>query len=433
MSAPTVQLLLTGNELMTGDIVDSNSAMIAHQLKELGLKISRKVTVADDIDLLIKEIKSLTNQADILIINGGLGPTVDDLTAQALAKATDTLITKNTQAHKHLLSWCKSRGVELSTPNLKQAMLPSHCTVINNRIGSAVGFSMMYQGCIVFCTPGVPRELKVMMEEEITPVIAQSLPEGLMSHVTRLQVFGLGESALQLLIDEKLPTWPASIDLGFRAGTPLLEVKLSTNSEEGARLKAQWQASLISILGDHFINEVKDTPLSLAEHVINGLTQNNLQITTAESCTGGLISSLLTGVSGSSACFEAGYVTYSNEMKSMMLNVPEELIVKHGAVSQQVVEAMATGALQKSSADLAVAVSGVAGPNGGSNDKPVGMVWIAWGGLDSIQTICLLLPFSRHYFQQYTANITLDLIRRQLIHSSEVPSYIKERTFKVKG
>jgi nicotinamide-nucleotide amidase len=430
MSSPTVQLLLTGNELMTGDIVDSNSAMIAQELKELGLEIARKVTVADDINLLTSEIKSIVQQADILIINGGLGPTVDDLTSQALAKATATSIKKNTEAYEHLLLWCKNRGVELSAPNLKQAMLPQDCTIIKNRIGSALGFSLVYQNCFIFCTPGVPHELKIMMQEQIKPNIAKLLPDNLISQVTRLQVFGLGESALQKLIDDQLPNWPSSIELGFRAGLPLLEVKLSTNSIEGAQLKDDWQAQLISILGDHYIAEVKGKPYSLAEHVIKDLASNKLKITTAESCTGGLIASMLTGVSGSSECFEAGYVTYSNKMKSMMLNVPENIIENHGAVSQPVVEAMAHGALHNSSADLAIAVSGVAGPNGGSVDKPVGTIWIAWGSIDDIQSECLLLPFTRHYFQQYAANIALDLIRRRLIKSAQVPSYIQERIFK---
>ena len=430
MSAPSVQLLLTGNELMTGDIVDSNSAMIAQQLKELGLEITRKVTVADEINLLTSEITSMTQQADILIINGGLGPTVDDLTAQALAKVTGTELKKHPDAYKHILLWCKRRDVELNEPNLKQVMLPNGCSIIKNKLGSAVGISLSYQNCSVFCTPGVPHELKTMMQEQIKPIIMSSLPDKLISQVTRLQVFGLGESSLQKLINEKLPNWPSSIELGFRAGFPLLEVKLSTHSNQGLQLQKKWQKQLLSILGDHLIAEVKDKPYSLAEHVVNDLINKDLTITAAESCTGGLISSMLTGVSGSSACFEAGYVTYSNKMKTMMLGVPTETIEKYGAVSQQVVEAMATGALHHSSADLAIAVSGIAGPNGGTTDKPTGTVWIAWGSLKKIQSVCLLLPFSRQYFQQYAANITIDLIRRYLTKSSEEPSYIKERAFK---
>ncbi|MBU2894025.1 CinA family nicotinamide mononucleotide deamidase-related protein [Colwellia sp. D2M02] len=432
MSAPQVQLLLTGNELMTGDIVDSNSAMIAHELKELGLTISKKTTVADDLNLLVAEIITITHQADILIINGGLGPTIDDLTAQALAKATNTTITEHPEALAHVTAWCNKRNSELNAPNLKQTMLPKGCDIISNRNGSAVGFSLIFQNCIVYCTPGVPSELKIMLAEQIKPHIKQQLPDNLICDVTRLQVFGIGESSLQKLINEALPDWPESIEIGFRAGSPLLEVKLSTYSQKASQLKALWQEKLLRVLGDNFIAQVKEKPFTLAEHLVKKLTEKQLTITTAESCTGGLIASLITSVSGASACFEAGYVTYSNKAKSEMLDVPSKLIEQYGAVSQQVVEAMAQGALAKSSADLAIAVSGVAGPDGGSEDKPVGTIWIAWGSKKAIQSECLLLPYTRQKFQHYSANITLDLIRRKLNETTQTPCYIKERAFQAK-
>jgi nicotinamide-nucleotide amidase len=427
MSKPIVQLLLTGNELMTGDIVDSNSAMIAQKLKELGLEISRKVTVADELTLLVNEINLQAKQSDILIINGGLGPTIDDLTAQALAKATNVELVEHPQALEHLTTWCKKRGATLNTPNLKQTILPQNCSIIANKNGSAVGFKVNHLDCDIYCTPGVPSELAVMLSEEITPDIAKSLPNELISDVTRLQVFGLGESTLQKIIDEQLPDWPSNIDLGFRAGMPLLEIKLTTTNQEGHKQKYIWQEKLMKVLGDHVIAQIENEPFTLAHHVLAKLTKENLKITTAESCTGGLIASLITQVPGSSAFFEAGFVTYSNKMKTKMLGVPEELLNKHGAVSQEVVIAMAQGALENSSADLAIAVSGVAGPDGGSNEKPVGTVWLAWGSKDDLQSMCLLMPLSRVYFQKYVAAIGLDLIRRKLINSRETPNYIIER------
>lgn len=424
---PNVQLLLTGNELMTGDIVDSNSAMIAMQLKELGLSISRKVTVPDDIEMLIQEINLLAAQADILIINGGLGPTIDDLTAKALAKATNVELEEHPEALAHLVAWCKKRGVQLNGPNLKQAILPQNCTIIANNQGSAVGFKVRHLNCDIYCTPGVPRELKVMLAEQIAPNIASNLPDKLISDVTRLQVFGFGESTLQKLLDEQLPDWPANIELGFRAGVPLLEVKLTTTSLEAHQEKPLWQAKLAKILGDHLIAQIHKEPLSLAQHVIAQMTKDNLSITTAESCTGGLIASMITQVAGASKCYEAGFVTYSNKMKSNLLAIPEQLLNQYGAVSQEVVLAMAEGALARTSADLAIAVTGIAGPDGGSENKPVGTVWIAWGSKQSLKSVCLLMPLPRQYFQKYVANITLDLIRRELINSKETPNYVIER------
>ena len=427
MKKPNVQILLTGNELMTGDIVDSNSAMIAQQLKELGLEISRKVTLADDLTLLVNEINQLALHADILIINGGLGPTVDDLTAQALADATNVVLVEHPKALEHLTSWCKKRGASLNKPNLKQVILPQNCTIIPNNQGSAVGFKVNHLNCNIYCTPGVPNELNVMLNEQIAPDIAESLPKDLITDVARLQVFGIGESTLQKLIDDKLTDWPNSIDLGFRAGMPLLEIKLTTTTQQGYEQKKIWQEKLVKILGDHLIATINDKPLSLAKHVLLKLEEHNLKITTAESCTGGLISSLLTQEPGSSSNFEAGFVTYSNNMKSNLLGVPKQLIDQHGAVSQQTVISMAQGALEKSSADLAIAVSGIAGPDGGSNDKPVGTVWIAWGSNENLKSVCLLMPLPRKYFQIYVASICLDLIRRELINSKEVPNYIIER------
>jgi nicotinamide-nucleotide amidase len=429
MLKPNVQLLLTGNELMTGDIVDSNSAMIAQQLKELGLDVCRKVTIADNIIALVKEINILAEHSDILIINGGLGPTIDDLTAQALAKATNVRLVEHSDALVHLTVWCEKRGTKLNAPNLKQTILPQGCTILDNKEGSAVGFKVTHLDCDIYCTPGVPKELKTMLAEEIMPDIAKKLPKKLLTDVTRLQVFGLGESTLQKIIDEQLPDWPKNIDLGFRAGMPLLEVKLTTTSQEAHNLKQGWYTKLVDILGDHIIAKIEKKPLSLAKHILLKLAKNNLKITTAESCTGGMIASLLTQEAGASNCFEAGFITYSNQMKTELLNVDNKLLVQHGAVSEDVVIAMAQGALAISSADYVIAVSGIAGPEGGSREKPVGTVWIAWGHKNNLKSVCLILPLARTYFQKYIASIGLDLIRRELISSKQTPNYISEYQF----
>ena len=429
MPAPSVQLLLTGNELMTGDIVDSNSVMMAQELKELGLEVRRKVTIADDLALLISEINHMASTSDILIINGGLGPTVDDLTAQALAQAMDIELAEHPQALSHLTQWCQQRGTELNAPNLKQAMLPKGCRIIANSCGSAVGFSVNYRNCDIYCTPGVPHELKAMLTEQIKPAIAKYLPEDLITDVTRLQIFGFGESSLQEIIDEQLPDWPVEIELGFRAGMPLLEVKLTTNTQQGLELKPLWQSKLTDLLGEHLIAEINGKPQTLAEHLLKQLQQKNLKITTAESCTGGLIASKLTEISGSSASFESGFVTYSNEMKTAMLDVPAQLFQQYGAISEPVVIAMAEGALLKSTADLVIAVSGIAGPSGGSEEKPVGTVWLAWGSKGDIRTQCLLLPYNRRQFQQFVAAIGLDLLRRYQQKITSIPNYVIERAF----
>jgi nicotinamide-nucleotide amidase len=240
MTKLNVQLLLTGDELMTGDIVDSNSAMIAKLIKELGINIKKKVTIADDVSDLAVEINHMSSTADVLIVNGGLGPTTDDLTSQALSDATGRPLTEHPQAITHLKKWCSNRKVVLNAPNLKQALLPKGSDIINNSIGSAVGIKSSHNNCIIYCTPGVPSELDIMLNEEIMPDIASHFVTKNDTDITRLQIFGIGESKLQLMIDENFPDWPAEIEIGYRADMPTVELKLITHSTSVLSLKKQW-------------------------------------------------------------------------------------------------------------------------------------------------------------------------------------------------
>ncbi|MBA6349767.1 MULTISPECIES: CinA family nicotinamide mononucleotide deamidase-related protein [unclassified Colwellia] len=423
MTIANVHLLLTGNELMTGDIVDSNSAMIAQQCKAIGIKISRKVTLADDLDLLAKEIEHLTKDADVLIINGGLGPTTDDLTAQALAMASQRFLKQHPIALAHLKTWCEQRNAHLGKANLKQALLPENCNIIANRVGSAVGFSLTLNDCQIFCTPGVPSELNIMLDEVIIPELASQSNFTAEMDITRLQLFGIGESTLQSMLVKNFPDWPKEVEVGFRASSPLIELKLTVEKNEHLSIKIDLIQKIKTLLNDHIIEEIKDKPYSLAELVLQLCQQKNLKITTAESCTGGLIASEITKVSGSSSSFEAGFVTYSNNMKSKLLHVNENILEQHGAVSEQTVIAMAEGALAIAGADLVIAVSGIAGPTGGSKEKPVGSVWIAWGNKDKIHTKYFCIKANRENFQRTVAARSLDLIRRLLIESSQTPLY----------
>ncbi|WP_286235283.1 CinA family nicotinamide mononucleotide deamidase-related protein [Thalassotalea sediminis] len=425
MSQPNVQLLLTGDEIMNGDIVDSNSAMIAQQLMPLGINISKKTTVADDLAVLVAQIELLSAQADILIINGGLGPTVDDLTAQALAQACNVPLKQHEQAYQHIVDWCQKRNYSLSDASIKQALLPLGVEIIENSIGSAVGFYMRYQGCDIFCTPGVPKELALMLKKYIAPKLSQNSLVSTGFKVEKFQIFGIGESSVQQLITDNLADWPDDITLGFRSCAPMLEIKLTTFANVSALHLKQWQDKLLQLLGDHVLCQIVDEPPTMAEHVLTLLKANKKTIATAESCTGGLIASLLTDVSGASEAFEAGFVTYSNQMKHTLIDVPNDLLSLHGAVSEPVVKAMAQGAIKRLAADYAIAVSGIAGPNGGSIEKPVGTVWIAWGSLNNMQTTRFQINGDRHYFKLSVAHRALDLIRRCLINSKEIPMYKK--------
>lgn len=418
-----IQLLLTGNEIMSGDTVDSNSAAIALHIAQHGLSIHRKVTLPDNRDLLRAEITALAQQSHVLIINGGLGPTLDDLTAQVLAEAAKLPLEENAAALNHLKQWCKRRGASLNAANLTQAQLPEGCTIIDNPRGSAVGFAITMGKCLVLCTPGVPSELRSMFEQ-VTDMLGKHLNYSGKSDIVRLQCLGIGESTVQQMISDACPDWPEQVELGFRAGVPQLEVKLTISKKQHKKLQEQCRTQLYQLFGDHIIGEGNTR---IAETVLALLARQKKTLTTAESCTGGLIASMLTEIPGSSLSFHAGFVTYANHIKSSVVGVSENSLIEHGAVSESVVRQMAMGAIEKSGSDYAIAVSGVAGPDGGSSEKPVGTVWIAWGTRDNIKSHCLYYPIERKLFQSMVAAIGLDLIRRELMAIDSSPQYFKDK------
>ncbi|MCP5129069.1 MAG: CinA family nicotinamide mononucleotide deamidase-related protein [Pseudomonadales bacterium] len=418
-----VQLLLTGNEIMSGDTVDSNSALIARRLGELAISVHRKVTVGDDMELLGAELAAMADDADLLIVNGGLGPTVDDLTAEVLARVTGVDIVEHPTALAHLEQWCARRRLPLNAANRKQAMLPAGTTVIDNPIGSAVGFEMMVGACRVICTPGVPGELAAMLDTIIAD-LAQRMDRPNQRSILRLQTFGLGESTAQQMISDSIADWPAEVELGFRAGAPQMEIKLSVNSTAAIPARDHCRRELERLFGDHIIGEGDST---LAGRVLELLRERRATLTTAESCTGGLIASMLTRVPGSSDGFHAGFVTYANAIKHSVLGVDEHILEREGAVSEPVVRQMALGAMERSGAQYALAVSGIAGPDGGTEDKPVGTVWLAWGSRDSLHSLCLRWPVERTLFQTMVAAAGLDMIRRTLLGLDSEPRYFSQR------
>jgi nicotinamide-nucleotide amidase len=420
---PRIQLLLTGNEIMSGDTVDSNSSMIALRLAELGLGVRRKVTVGDEPPLLVSELADMCRNAEVVIINGGLGPTIDDLTAEILAEVAGVELQEHPEARLHVENWCAGRNIHANAANLKQSILPAGASIIHNPVGSAVGFSLEVGDCLVMCTPGVPGELRRMLDQ-ILATLSERLGVSGSVNILRLQTFGLGESSAQQLISDHIPSWPDAVELGFRAGAPQMEIKLTTRNGQ-ADTEQQWcRQQLQQLFGDHIIGEGDAT---LAGEVLRLLGEHKATMTSAESCTGGLIASMLTRIPGSSAGFEAGFVTYADRIKAGVLGVAEQTLETHGAVSEAVVIEMAEGALRHSGADLAVAVSGIAGPDGGTEDKPVGTVWLAWGRSGAIKTRCLCWPVERTLFQTMIAASALDMIRRTLLGMEEEPRYFSQR------
>ncbi len=414
-----IQLLLTGNEVMAGDTIDSNSAEIAELLGQHGWRIYRKVTVGDDLPLLCAEIEAQSQSADVLIINGGLGPTVDDMTAEALAQVTGRPLAQHPLALERLQRWCDRIGLTLNQANLKQTILPKDCALIRNATGSAEGIMLEHNDCLILATPGVPRELREMMQSEIVPMLQSRFGSDFVE-TRRLAVFGEGESTLQQGISEKLGELPPQLELGFRASMPLVEVKLTARGDGLHALMDEWEQRLITHLGDAYIGRA---PVTLAQATLDSCARHGKTLVTAESCTGGGIAAALTAVPGASNYFRGGWVSYSNTMKTTQLGVDADIIERHGAVSDAVARQMLAGALRQSGADVGVAVTGIAGPDGGTPDKPVGSVWLAWGSAEHIHSEFLVVNMGRHRFQTMVTAIGIDLMRRSMEGLAPLPGF----------
>ena len=415
-----VALLLTGNELMSGDTVDSNSSRIALALGAHKIGVGKKITVGDDPTLLSDSLFDLCARAEVVIINGGLGPTEDDLTAELVAEVAQQALVNHPRAIEHLEEWCERRGLELNASNLKQALLPEGADLVANPIGSAVGFALEVNGALVITTPGVPVELTAMLPEICDRITARV--GGGTAFIRRLQTFGIGESTIQELVNARANDWPDMVTLGFRSGLPQLELKLQVDDANLLDKRDDAENLLRELIGDHIIGHDDE---QLAMSLQRALLDRQMSVTAAESCTGGLIASLITREAGSSQVFGSGFVTYSNTAKRSVLGVPEASLAQHGAVSEPVVLAMLAGALERSGSDIGIAVSGIAGPGGGSDDKPVGTVWMAWGTKASHRAIRLQVPGSRERFQILVAAIGLDIMRRQVLELPPIPHYIR--------
>lgn len=418
MDTPSIALLLTGNELMSGDTVDSNSAMIAIRLGEHGLEVGEKCTVGDDPLLLQSALARLTAEYPAIIVNGGLGPTRDDLTSEVVAALSGVELIEDPDARAHVENWCARRRIAPNSANLKQALVPAGCELIHNPSGSALGFAININDCLVLTTPGVPSELEAMLPALTTHL--RACIGGEARQILRLQTFGIGESSVEERIKKYAERWPSDVTLGFRAGMPQLELKLSVPSAAQLPAREAALALLEEDFGDHILGTGS---ARLAERLQSVLRDQSKTMTSAESCTGGLVASMMVREPGSSAVLGTGFVTYANEAKRDQLGVAPTTLKEHGAVSEAVVKEMLLGALQRSKADIGVAVSGIAGPGGGTEDKPVGTVWIAWGTEEDLRTHMTVVSGSRTLFQNIIAAACLDLMRRHLLKLPPLPHY----------
>jgi nicotinamide-nucleotide amidase len=372
-------ILSTGSELVRGELVNSNACWLGERLTALGFSVVEQSAVGDDRGDIEAALRRLAGQAGVVMVTGGLGPTTDDLTAEAAAGAAAVGLKRDEESVEVIRSRFEKFGRAMPESNLKQADLPEGAEVLGNRKGTAPGFAVSIGRARCFFLPGVPLEMQSMFESEVVPRIAPlAVPR---EHQEHLLTYGLTESAIADLLsglgDGRLvdPETGARVQLGYRASFPVIEIKVLARADDlqQAEQAAERVADRVrDLLGDAVFGGRND---SFPAHFGRVMSRKGLRLAVAESCTGGLIGKLITDIPGSSDYLLLDAVTYSDRAKTALLGVDPELVARSGAVSAEVAMAMAEGALRISGADIAVAVTGIAGPGGGSRQKPVGTVW----------------------------------------------------------
>jgi nicotinamide-nucleotide amidase len=416
----TAELIFTGDELLRGDIANTNQVFLGECLLDVGLFTTHALSVTDDLDAIATALQAaLIRRPDVVIISGGLGPTEDDLTREAVASA----LGRPLEHHEELLELIRIRfdqlGIHMGDTNRKQALIPEGATAIPFT-GTAPGFWLVSGDTLVAALPGVPRELVTMWTETVEPLLKTRLGgfkaedgrpvQGVI--VRRLRVYGIGESTLAELLGE-IPWRGHGVDIGTRAATDGITLILRAQpTAEAHAMLARIEEQVRDILGTK-IYGTGDADLAA---VVGGLLRDRgLTVATAESCTGGLVAKRLTDIPGSSDYFLGGVVPYTNRLKTALLDVEAALLDEHGAVSEEVAAAMAIGACRRLGADCAISTTGIAGPDGGSPEKPVGLVYVGTALGDDVRVRSFTMFRSREEIRIRTAQAALDVFRRRFL------------------
>ena len=416
----TASICTIGDEILIGQIIDTNSSHISQALNSLGIKVDRMVSIGDDHDRIISSLREELQNNDIVIVTGGLGPTKDDITKKALASLSGTDKYRTDERQLEIIHRILSaRGLDVLDINLAQASVPDTCEVIPNRYGTApIMVFRFHEDCgrisTLYSLPGVPFEAIGAIPDVLDDIKAH-YPLTDIYHKT-VMTFGIAESALSKLIEEWEDNLPSDMHLAYLPNS-LTGVRLRLSiyggirEEEEARIDAAI-SGLREILGDAMYSEQEDT---LQDCIGRVLTASGKTVSAAESCTGGTISELLTSVAGSSAYYLGSVTSYANSVKSGVLGVAPEIIERYGAVSSECVAAMAEGVRKLTGSDFSVATSGIAGPGGGSEEKPVGTVWIGISSQNSTETMKLQFKGDRKRNIERFAAYALDLLRKKII------------------
>lgn len=415
MADITAHVLATGDELVSGSLVDTNSAHIARELEDAGADVVRHVCVGDDMERLVQALRETSERADLAVVTGGLGPTMDDLSAEAAARAAGVELVLDEVA----LAWIRKLFVAIDRPmnpsNEKQAWLPEGAQRLDNPVGTAPGFAVTIGRCLFFFVPGVPHEMRRMVDEQVLPRVRERLGSGVVHAARTLTTFGAPESAIGERV-ENAADGISGMHVGIRADFPYIYVKLyarAASEDEAAAMLDRGAARVEEAVGEWMIAPHETT---LSEVLGGLLRERGATLAVAESCTGGLIGHWITQVSGSSDYFLMSAVTYANEVKQAILGVSGKTLAGHGAVSEQTAREMAEGARRAAGATYGISTTGIAGPSGGSDEKPVGTVCVGLAGPDGSEGRRYFFPIGgRERHKGLFAMAAMEVLRRRLL------------------
>ncbi len=417
MQITQASIITIGDELLIGQVIDTNSSWMAQELNKAGIRVCRRVAVGDVWDEIWTALDEESRHADIILITGGLGPTADDITKPLLCKyfngklVTDAAALENVQ---YLFETVFRRP--LTDRNIKQAEVPDVCTVLQNKRGTAPGMLFKKEGKIFISMPGVPHEMKGMITADVIPSLLRLFSFPHIAHRTLL-TFGIGESMLADMIQDFEEALPAHIKLAYLPNYGMVRLRLSStgfNKEAIDKEVDDLFAILQTAVKDYLVTN-EDEPME--DVLAKLLLQRKKSVSTAESCTGGYIASLLTAKAGASAYYDSSVVSYSYKAKEDLLGVKKDTLETLGAVSEEVVIQMAKGALKNTGTDYTIAVSGIMGPGGGTEDKPIGTVWVAVGDNKKIVTHKFYFRFDRERNIMLTAMNALNLLRKFILEN----------------
>ena len=414
MPSNDIAILTTGDELLSGEISDSNTKSIAGVLATYGYRLRCSLSVPDQEQEIVAALQYLIGHVQFVIVTGGLGSTGDDRTARAAARALGQRLVVNDEALAMVQQWFARRNRRMEPSNERQALLPQWAQPLPNSIGTAPGFRLQHHGCELFFLPGVPTEMEAMFKRSVMPLLQQHLPESSPLLQRTFKLFGISEPKIDRLIPYR--QLPDGVEVAFALDYPLVLVKLKAAGVDADLLLDQAEAMLLLKLGDYLLARHHET---VEENVGKLLISAGLTLSLAESCTGGLLATMLTSIPGASAYLERAGVTYADSAKRDWLEVPELILEQYGAVSEDCARAMASGLMRITGTDLSLSITGIAGPDGGSVDKPVGTVFIALASESGVHVQRYNFSGDRNQVQRMSATMALAWLHRYATQQPE--------------